>query len=127
MENKKTILVVEDDVPVLSLIVEKLSREGYDVLEARDGKAGLKLGMKEKPDLILLDILIPKMSGLIMMEKLRNDGEWAKVVPIILLTNLTPDSEEIIEAVKKYKAEDYLIKTDWSLNKVVERIKGVLK
>jgi DNA-binding response OmpR family regulator len=126
MENKKILLIVEDDRPILELILDKLNNEGFKTLAARDGEEGLKAAEENHPDLILLDIILPKMSGIIMLEKLRTT-EWGKTVPVILLTNLSSDDEEIIASINKYKPADYLIKTDWSIGDVVKKIKEKLK
>lgn len=126
MENKKVLLIVEDDRPILELIMDKLNNEGYKTLAAKDGEEGLKVAEENHPDLILLDIILPKMSGIIMLEKLRASA-WGKTVPVILLTNLSSDDEEIIASINKYKPTDYLVKTDWSINDVVKKIKERLK
>lgn len=124
--NKK-ILVVEDEPSLLGALNNKLIREGFFVLEARNGQVGLDLALKEKPDLILLDIIMPVMDGLTMLKKLREkkDGEWNKKVPVIILTNLS-DDKNVMEAIKQ-ESYDYLIKSDWSINEVIGKIKDKLK
>ncbi|MCK5021987.1 MAG: response regulator [Candidatus Pacebacteria bacterium] len=118
----KTILIVEDEEIMLNSLVEKFTIEGFDILIAKDGERGLEVALDKKPDLILLDIILPKMDGMTMMRKLRKENNWGKDVPIILLTNLTSD-DSITEGVARDNPTYYLVKTDWSLNEVVEKVK----
>ena len=69
LKNNKTILIVEDEVPMIKALVDKFRREGFAVLEAGDGEDGLKIAMEKRPDLILLDIVMPKMDGMDMMKR----------------------------------------------------------
>jgi DNA-binding response OmpR family regulator len=129
MQNKqteKTILIVEDDIPVLKVLHDKFTREGYRVLQARDGEDGLKTALNEHPDLILLDIIIPKMDGLTMMKKLRAENSFGKSVPVIILSNLDPDAGGVNLSITEGEPTDYLVKTDWSINALVEKIKKQL-
>jgi two-component system response regulator MprA len=125
--NKQRILIVEDDLPVLNALADKLTREGFGVLQAKDGEEGLSMANLEHPDLILLDIVMPKMDGLTMMKKLRATSAWGKSVPIILLTSLTPDEERINKSIAEDEPSFYLIKTNWSMSDVVERVRESLK
>jgi len=124
MNNKKRILIVEDEVAILRATSDRLTDEDYEMIEAKDGKAGLDLALKEHPDLILLDILMPKMDGVQVMKKLREDS-WGKSVPVILLTKLDLDDQKLREIVQ-YGAAYYLVKRDWSLEDVVKKVKEVL-
>lgn len=121
--SQPTILVVEDDLPIQEVLTDKLVREGFTALSANDGVAGLAVAIREHPDLIVLDILMPKMNGLEMMKKLRAHDNWGKRVPIILLTNLVKgDNIQDID----FSADpqlDYLVKSGWSLNTVVDKIR----
>lgn len=126
MENeqaKQTILIIEDDLPVLNALVDKLTREGYAVLQAKDGEEGFMIAKRDHPDLILLDIIMPKMDGLAMMKKLREESSWGRSVPIILLTNLSPDDEKINKSITEDEPAYYLVKTNFSINDVVEKVK----
>lgn len=123
---KKTILVVDDDLPVLSAIVEKLEREGFVALQARNGEDGLVSALQAHPNLILLDIVMPKMDGISMLKKLRTTDDWGKGVPVILLTNLSPDKENFNKGTEGCDPAYYLIKANWSLSDVVDKIKEVL-
>lgn len=123
-ENIKTkILIVEDDVIIAKTYTEELRDDGFTVLTALNGKDGLEIALREKPDLILLDILMPIMDGLTMMDRLREKGIYGKNVPIILLTNLSSGEETILKAVTKNEPAYYLVKSDWNLSGVLEKIK----
>jgi len=122
-KNKKKILVVEDEVSLLQALNLKLEKAGFEVLSAKNGQEGLTTALKEQPDLILLDIVMPVMDGMTMLKKLREDPQ-AGDVPIIILTNLT-DSEKVSEALAN-QSFDYLVKSDWSLEDVVKRIREKL-
>lgn len=113
----KRILVVEDSKSYLSVLSQGLSDEGFSVATAENGEDGLAAAKKEKPDLILLDIEMPKMGGIEMAEKLKESGIK---VPIIFLTNMS-DVKHISEATET--ATDYIIKSDISMEGIVERVK----
>ena len=114
------ILVVEDDRALGNALVAKFTKEKFAVLLGCDGEEGLELALNEHPDLILLDIIMPKMDGLTMLERLRRD-DWGKNVPVIMLTNLS-DELKMVEAIKG-GSFDYLIKSDWNINDVVEKVR----
>ncbi|MCL5017149.1 MAG: response regulator [Patescibacteria group bacterium] len=127
-ENKKKVLiveVVEDDAPLLSVLSERFKGEGYNVITAMTGEDGLDLALKNKPDLIVLDIVMPKMDGLTMFRKLRQDS-WGKKAKVVLLTNLSAD-DRITKAVTELEPSYYLIKTDWKLDDIVEKVKSCLE
>lgn len=122
--NKK-ILIVEDEKPVLKALVDKFGGEGFSVITAEDGEEGLKTALKEKPDLILLDLIMPKKTGLQVMKELRKSPGYGKKVPIIILTNLSANdkiSAEVVEGEPSY----YLVKADWKINDVVLKVKETL-
>jgi len=118
--NKK-ILVVEDDKNLLLVLQEKFINEGFSVVTALDGEEGLIVTEKEKPDLILLDIRMPKIDGITMARKLKEAGVD---VPIIFLTNLG-DIEHISNTIEVSKS-DYLIKSNWNLDDIVKKVKAKL-
>ena len=120
----KKILIVEDEKSLLDVLVMKFSDEGFEVYQARDGVQGLETAIAKKPDIILLDIVMPRMDGISMLKKLR-DNSWGKDVLVILLTNLG-DSEKIAE-VMEYGVYDYLVKAEWKMEELVERVKLRLK
>jgi DNA-binding response OmpR family regulator len=122
---KKTILIVEDELPMLKALSDKFILEGLDTLEARDGAEGLKMATEKKPDLIILDIFMPVMDGKAMLEKLRLD-EWGKTVPVIILTNLNPDDKTLDELMKNGPSY-YFIKSKWKLEELVAKVKKELE
>ncbi|MFZ2303466.1 MAG: response regulator [Minisyncoccia bacterium] len=117
---KKIILVVEDEEPLQMVLRDVLTVEGYKIIEAKNGIEGLEMSLKEHPDLILLDILMPKMDGLEMLKKLRED-DWGRKVPVIVLTNLS-DNEDVSKAVEEDVFE-YFVKTDIRIDEVITRIR----
>jgi len=122
-EKKEKILIVEDDKSLREMYQLRLSINGYDVIEAGDGEEGLDVAIKEKPDLILLDIMMPKMSGMDVLDILKSTPE-TKDIPVIVLTALTEENVKAKGLV--YGAEDYLIKSQTMPGQVVEKIEGVL-
>jgi len=119
----KKILIVEDERDLRQALVDKFTHEGFDVFEAENGEKGLKVALKEHPDLILLDIIMPVMDGITMMEKMCED-KWGQDVPVIMLTNLT-DIKRVSEAVESGVYE-YLVKSDWKIEDVVKRVREKL-
>jgi DNA-binding response OmpR family regulator len=121
--NKK-ILFIEDERALQDSLSEALKKEGFVVLSALDGKTGLEIAEKEKPDLILLDLILPRMDGFALLEKLKEKKE-TKDIPVIVLTNL----EEIksVERVMVLGAKGYLVKSYYSLEEVVDKIKKEIK
>ena len=118
------ILIVEDEDSLLSALVDKFLKAGYRVVTARDGEEGLTVALREQPDLILLDIVMPKMDGIALLRQLR-DNSWGQGVPVILLTNLT-DSKKIGEGIDS-NAETLLVKSDWKIEDVVGKVKDKLR
>ncbi len=122
---KRKILIVEDDQSLLQMYSDKLKQEGFNVVFARNGEEGLALSASEIPDLILLDILLPKMDGLSMLDNLRTNSEWGKNVPVIILTNLDAD-DQVIAKVIADKPSYYLMKANTNPQGVSEKIKEIL-
>ena len=116
--NKK-ILIVEDDKSFLWILKESFVAEGFSVISAEDGEEGLKMAEEEKPDLMLLDILMPKMDGITMVKKLKEKGIKTH---IIFLTNLK-DTEHIAEAIGIIEETDYIIKSDFHIDQIVAMVK----
>ncbi len=119
----KKIFIVEDDEFLRSLTVKRLEKEGYEVAVAENGDKAIDLIPKEKPDAILLDLLLPGKSGFEVLEKLKEDGE-IKGVPVIVFSNL--GQREDIDKAKKLGATDFLIKANFTLDDVVAKL-GSLK
>ena len=120
----KKILYIEDEPTLQKTLGEALEQEGFYMLFASDGESGLRLANEEKPDLILLDIILPKKNGFEVLKELRSNKETAEI-PVVVMTNLegTGDVEKILE----FGATTYLVKANYSLMEVVEKIKGVSK
>lgn len=120
----KKILIVEDESALSGAISEKLKHNKFKVLVAADGRAGLILAEKEKPDLILLDLLMPVMDGLSMLKELRAN-EWGQHIPVIIMTNFS-DMDKTAAALE-YGVHDYLVKSDWKLEDIVKKVNEKLK
>lgn len=120
MEKQRTVLIVEDDNSLRTVLVDKLQTDGFDVIEAVDGKAGLDIALKEHPDCILLDIFMPRMDGVSMLAQLRSSGPWGKHATVIVLTNST--DAETISRVTGLGATDFLVKSEWSLENITQKI-----
>lgn len=120
---KKTILVVEDETPLRTAISSILSSEGFIVFEASNGQEGLDCALKEHPDLILLDQMMPVMDGLTVLGKLREDV-WGKSVKVVFLTN-SNDNNNVSRATEE-GVSYFLIKSDWDITDVVKKIKEQL-
>ncbi len=123
----KTILVTEDEPSLLKALVDKFTREGFRVLEAKNGQEGLAVALKDHPDLILLDIIMPVMDGMTMLKKLRETNDWGKQVPVILLTNLTSDDEGRLHDIVETNPAYYLVKTDWTLEDILAKVRERLE
>ncbi len=117
---KKTILIVEDESAIRNVLIDKFSSKDFIAIGARNGEEGLEVALDKHPDLILLDVIMPKMDGMTMLSKLREDT-WGEKVKVILLTNLN-DPEKTLEAMKN-GAYDYLVKSDWKIDDVVDKVK----
>ena len=125
MSEKKKILIVEDESAMIEALASKFRKEGFDVLEAGNGEEGVALALKEKPDLVMLDIIMPKLDGIGVLKKIREDSAWGVDVPVIMLSNLS-DADNISEAAR-YRVFDFLVKTDWRLDDVVKLVREKLK
>lgn len=117
------IMLVEDDVALRDIYTARFEAERFDVAVASDGEQALTVAVKEKPDLILLDIMMPKISGFDVLDILRNTPE-TKTTKIIVMSALSQTSD--IEKGKTLGADEYLIKSQVTLSEVVERVKEVI-
>lgn len=120
---KKVVFIVEDDPVLLKMYTEKFSFEGFDVLNARDGEEALKIATTQKVDAILLDIMLPRMSGTDFLEKLRKTPQ-GKEIPVVALTNLADDEER--QRAMKLGVVQYLIKAMQTPEEVVATVKKYL-
>ena len=116
------ILLVEDDSFLLSMYSTKFELENFNVIIAEDGEKGWKFAQKEAPDIILLDIKLPKMDGFEVLSELKEDPELSSI-PVVILSNLGQKDE--IEKGLQMGAEDYLVKAHFTLGEIVEKIKEV--
>jgi len=121
---KKKILIIDDDFFVRDLYDRELTREGFEVSTAIDGPDGLLKAIETKSDLILLDIMLPKMSGLDVLKTLK-EKEETKDIPVVLLTNLGQDS--VIREGFSLGAVGYLIKAAYTPTQIIEEVKKFLK
>lgn len=120
----KKILVVEDDRFLRELITRKLASEGYDVSEGIDGEEGLKKVKEVKPDLVLLDLILPGIDGFEVLSKIKEDANIS-ATPVIILSNL--GQREEVERGIKLGAIDYLIKAHFTPGEIIEKVKTILK
>jgi CheY-like chemotaxis protein len=118
------ILIVEDDKFLRELIVRKLKKEGYEVFEVGDGEEGLKKIKELKPDLVLLDLILPTIDGFEVLAKKKEDPEIKKI-PTIVLSNL--GEKEDIEKGLKLGAIDYLVKANFTPQEIIQKIKNILQ
>ena len=120
----KKILFIEDEPHLQKEVGEILTQEGFEVLSALDGEEGLELIKKEKPDLILLDLILPKKDGFEVLKEMKED-EDLKDIPVIVLTNLEGMSD--VEKAMSLGATTYLVKANYELENVIAKIKKTLK
>lgn len=118
------ILIIEDDKFLRELIVSKLSMEKFEILEAVDGEEGIKKIQSEKPDLILLDLILPGIDGFEVLSKMKQDVSL-KSIPVIILSNL--GQRDDVEKGLKLGAVDYLVKAHFTPNEIIDKVKAILK
>ena len=118
------ILIVEDDAPLRESLLDFLAADGFDVLGATDGEEGVRIAIKELPDLILLDIILPKKDGYEVIKEVK-ENKKANKIPIVLLTNLGSLGD--IEKALDLGATTYLVKGDYKLREITEKIRSILK
>ena len=118
------ILIVEDDKFLRELIAQKLSKEGFNISEAVDGEEGIKKIKEEKPQLVLLDLILPGIDGFEVLSRMKEDPIVSST-PVIILSNL--GQKEDGEKGLKLGAVDYLIKAHFTPGEIIEKIRGILK
>jgi DNA-binding response OmpR family regulator len=122
--DQKKILIVEDEVPLRKALAEEFADAGYTVYEASDGLEGFDVALREKPGIILLDQLMPKMNGVTMLKQLRADA-WGSAVPVIMATNMST-TDTINEAIDA-GANDYFIKSEVSVADIIKLVEERIK
>ena len=123
-QTSHTVLIVEDEPSLSEALKDKFTREGFHALVARNGEEGLKMAEENIPSIILLDIVMPKMDGVTMFKKLKENQNTANI-PVIFLTNLS-NAEQIAEELgdKNYQ---YLVKSDWDMKDVVGKVRSTMQ
>ncbi len=119
MKKNLKILIVEDDEVLLSVLSEKLEKIGFLVVSAMDGEAAMRVIQASHPNLILLDLLLPKKDGFAVLEELKSTPTL-KTIPVIVLSNL--DQDENLKRAFRLGVEDYIVKTQHTLNEIVEKV-----
>lgn len=119
-DDLKTILIVDDEQPIVDILVYNLKKEGYNTIEASDGLTAIDMALEQKPDLILLDIMLPKMDGLSVCKRVKNSLN----VPIIMLTAKDSEIDKILGL--ELGADDYITKP-FSVRELVARVKANLR
>ena len=120
---KMKILFVEDEPSLQRILSQAFEKEGFSILQAYDGERGLQLARDAKPDLILLDLILPKKDGFTVLAELKKADE-TKNIPVVVLTNI--DKNEDIERVLGLGALTYLVKTNYDLKDIIQKVKKIL-
>jgi DNA-binding response OmpR family regulator len=123
-EKKTKILIVEDEEILLTALSEELRQEGFNAVGAKDGVEGVEKIVSEKPDLVLLDLVMPRLDGIGALKQMKENPE-TKDIPIVILTNLS-DYDKVSDALS-LGAMDYLVKANYRLEELVNKIKTILE
>lgn len=118
------ILFIEDEEALQKSLTKALEMEGYNVFSAYDGQSGIDIAEKERPDLILLDLILPKIDGFEVLKIIKTSSS-TKDIPVIILTNL--EQIQSVEKLIEYGPLNYLVKANYSLDEIIEKIKEALK
>lgn len=114
------VLIIEDEAPLREALALKLKKEGFEPIQAPDGIEGVQLAKTQKPDLIFLDVIMPKMNGLDVLKELKSNAAIMNI-PVIMLTNLPEDSAK--QKAQELGAVEYLVKSDSPLEELIEKVK----
>jgi DNA-binding response OmpR family regulator len=117
------VLIIEDEEALLSVLREKLERGGFEVFGAKNGDEGLEMAKSKNPDIILLDLILPKRSGFDVLAALKKDPNL-QIIPVFVLSNLAED--ENLKKALQMGAEDYFVKSQHPINEVVEKVRDRL-
>jgi DNA-binding response OmpR family regulator len=115
----KKILIIEDEEILSSLLSKRLEREGYEIVVAPDGEVGVETMKEQKPDLVLLDIVMPKKDGFQVMEEMQADEALSKI-PVVIISNSGQPVE--LDRAKKLGAKDWLVKTEFDPQEVLDKV-----
>lgn len=118
------ILLIEDEEALQKALSKSLEIENFTVISAYDGKTGLEAAQKEKPDLILLDLILPQIDGFEVLRELKKSPE-TKDIPVIILTNL--EQSQSVEKTIEFGPLNYLVKANYNLDEIIVKIKELLK
>ena len=121
----KTILIIENEIAMSKALRAKLKLDGFEIIQAGNGEEGLEMALNKHPDLIMLDIIMPKMNGIEVLKKIRKNKKWGAEAKIIMLSNL--NDVESVSKVAQYKVYDFLVKTDWRLDDIAKLVKNKLR
>jgi CheY-like chemotaxis protein len=121
--SQSKILIIEDDPLLVKMYMTKFMMEGYQVVTAGDGEQGFAVAKAEKPNFIIMDVMMPKLSGLQLLEMLRADPEL-KDLPVLMLSNLSQPAE--VEKAKQLGVKDFLIKANYTPSQIVEKVREYL-
>lgn len=124
MKSTKKILIVEDDTILLSTLADNFSQAGFKVVKAKNGEEGLKMVKERDVDLVLLDLMLPKMPGEQLLKEMYESG-LIKKIPVIVLT-AKGNEANIKNCMEQWGAADYLIKSEWSINDVIAKVRKTL-
>jgi CheY-like chemotaxis protein len=122
----KKVLIVEDVDATRKALVDVIERHGLVALEAKNGMEGFEAAYKERPDIILLDILMPLIDGWEMLSQLRKKDDWGKAVPVVILTNLSADEDVQIRHVAELGPSLFMVKADWKVEGIVAKVLELL-
>jgi DNA-binding response OmpR family regulator len=124
-QKPRKILMVEDDVAMREIVIHKLMTHGFDVKEAEDGRQGIELALSEKPDLILLDLMLPEVDGFKVLETVRGSSDpKVAATPIIILSNLWSNKD--ILRTKALKVQAYMVKAYFTTEEILSKINEIL-
>jgi len=124
VETKKKVLLVEDDPMIVDMYKVRLEEEGFEVYVTDKGSEALKIAEKEKPEVVLLDIILPEIDGFAVLQLLKEDTKTKKI-PVILLTNLGQESDR--QKGMKLGAADYFVKAQFTPASVIAAVKKIIK
>ena len=123
--HQQTILIVEDEEFLRQTMAEQLRQKGFQVIEAQDGKKGLSIIVNDQPNLVLLDLMLPKMPGEQVLKEMNENG-LIKKIPVIV-TSVKADEANARNCLEMWGATAYLVKSDFSLEEIVNKVSQILK